>query len=93
MMKLKVIYFPPYDKMAKTKKELIEIKDDKITVKELLNIIVKRHAKIKEYVDLRSDEKLRSRLIVVVEKDVASINDVLIGEYKIVKLLPPIAGG
>ncbi|MCS7115939.1 MAG: MoaD/ThiS family protein [Nitrososphaerales archaeon] len=89
MGRLFVKYYAPFDKLMGKKEEELEIEGDKIKVSDLIKLI-KKSGKLD--IPMESDEALSSQVLIVVDSNIAKLND-YIHDGSIVNILPPISGG
>ena len=93
-MKIKIIYYPPYDSISGKRSEEIKIKESSISVLDLLQLLIIKYPKIKSYIQTANDEQLRSQMNIVADSNLLGINDRIKEDIsKEIKILPPIAGG
>jgi len=91
-LRITVIYTLPFREYAGVKEEAYEIGGDSSTVKEVLNLIVRRHSSIGKFVDASSEEAQRRQLVVAVNSRLAKLSDSVHDGDRLSLLLPVIGG-
>jgi molybdopterin converting factor small subunit len=93
-MKVKIIYYPPFDSVTGQHSEEIEVESSSIVVSDLLRIVLAKHPEMKSYVLMSSDEELRAQMSIIAGpnllKTTDTIDEAVLSE---IKILPPVAGG
>ena len=93
-MKVKIVYYPPFDSLVGLRSEEVGVVGSSITVLELLRKLAADHPQVKPYVVTDSDEELRAQICVVAGSNLLRTVDKLEeGKVSEVKILPPISGG
>lgn len=91
-MRITVIYTLPFREHAGVKEEAYEIGGDSSTVKEVLDLIVRRHSSIGKFVDASSEEAQRRHLVVALNSRLAKLSDSIHDGDRVSLLLPVIGG-
>jgi len=91
-LRITVIYTLPFREYAGVKEEAYEIGGDSSTVKEVLNLIVRKHSSIGKFVDVSSEEAQRRQLVVAVNSRLAKLSDSIHDGDRLSLLLPVIGG-
>ena len=91
-MRITVKYGLPFREHVGAREEVLEIEKNSPTVAEALQMIVRRHSVMKEYVDAKGDEAQRRHLTVAVNRQLARLSDIL-HDGDSVSLLLPVTGG
>ena len=86
-----VRYYPPLDDHTGIREEKINVKD-MAQVTDLLKEVIRIHKELRSYLSTKSDEALRRHVIIMIEGNMARLEDYL-KDGNTVKLLPPVAGG
>jgi len=87
-----VIYTLPFRDYTGVKEEAYEIEGDSSTVKEVLDLIVRRHSSVGKFVDASSEEAQRRNLVVALNSRLARLSDSIHDGDKVSLLLPVIGG-
>lgn len=89
---MKIMMLPPFDKMANRKEIKFCIKE-KITVKELLNILCQKYPKIKLFLeDIELEQALQLRIVFIRDGVVLKPKDVLSDNDSIYIIIPLMGG-
>jgi len=91
-LRITVIYTLPFREYAGVKEEAYEIGRDSSTVKEVLDLIVRRHSSIGKFVDPSSEEAQRRHLVVALNSRLAKLSDSIHDGDRVSLLLPVIGG-
>ena len=91
-MRITVIYTLPFREYTGVKEEPYEIGGDSSTVKEVLDLIVRRHSSIGKFVDASSEEAQRRHLVVALNSRLARLSDGIHDGDRVSLLLPVIGG-
>jgi len=89
-MRILVKYFPPYNYIIGIREEVIVVPND-IKVKDFLLFLASKYPRLKEFVNLESDEKQMNRMVLVQNGEFLKLNDSL--SEGVIMILAPIAGG
>jgi len=91
-LRITVIYTLPFREYAGVKEEAYEVEGDSSTVKEVLDLIVRRHSSIGKFVDASSEEAQRRQLVIAVNSRLAKLSDTIHDGDRVSLLLPVIGG-
>ncbi|MEM2210341.1 MAG: MoaD/ThiS family protein [Nitrososphaerales archaeon] len=90
MGRLLIKYYAPFDKLMGKREEELEIEGNEIKVSDFIKNLIKR-GKLSN-ISMESDEALSSHLLILIDSNVAKLNDI-IHDGSIVSIVPPISGG
>ena len=87
-----VKYSLPFREEVGVREETYETGENPVNVASLLNMIVRRHSCLGEFVDTANDEALRHQMVVAVNSKLARLSDE-VHDGDSVSLLLPVMGG
>jgi len=91
-LRISVKYAVPFRENVGVSEETYELQQVSATVREVLELIARRHASMAKLVDTGSEEAQRRRLVVAVNSSLARLTDDLHDGDKLSLLLPVIGG-
>jgi molybdopterin converting factor small subunit len=91
-MKIAVKYGFSFRENVGVSQETLEVEEGPITVAQALDLIIRRHPVMGEFVDASSDEAQRRHLVVSVNSKLARLAD-LLNDGDNISLLLPVSGG